>query len=50
MDSTTNLCKGCFRTIEEIINWQHSSEEQKKIILQKVENRKLDIQRDSKKN
>lgn len=44
MDSVTHLCKGCFRTIEEIIQWMHSSEKVKNEILHKVELRKSSSQ------
>ncbi|MHB9039626.1 MAG: DUF1289 domain-containing protein [Melioribacteraceae bacterium] len=40
MDPVTNYCKGCFRTIEEIIQWTHFSVEEKNQILQQAEIRK----------
>lgn len=36
----THFCKGCFRTIEEIIQWAHCSTEIKSRILKEVETRK----------
>lgn len=35
-----DICLGCFRNIEEIMHWSASSDEQKKQILNKVEERK----------
>jgi uncharacterized protein len=40
LDSHTRICLGCFRTIEEIISWVDFSDEHKKQVLQKVEERK----------
>lgn len=40
MDSKTNLCSGCFRTIEEIIGWISFSDKQKFEILTSVAERK----------
>ncbi|PKL82651.1 MAG: DUF1289 domain-containing protein [Ignavibacteriae bacterium HGW-Ignavibacteriae-3] len=40
MDPITNYCRGCFRTIEEIVQWSHLASEEKKIILQQAEFRK----------
>lgn len=36
----SELCTGCFRSIKEIIEWLNYSEEQKKEILKKIEERK----------
>ncbi|MBA4405835.1 DUF1289 domain-containing protein [bacterium] len=44
MDPVTQLCNGCFRTIEEIIQWTHSSNEIRKDIMRKVEARKSSSQ------
>lgn len=40
MDFETKLCKGCFRTIDEIISWANISSEEKRQILVKVRHRK----------
>lgn len=40
IDPMTHFCKGCFRTIEEIIQWAHCSTEIKSRILKEVETRK----------
>lgn len=45
MNSVTHLCNGCFRTIEEIMGWIHSSEKIKKEILKKVEIRRSFLQK-----
>jgi predicted Fe-S protein YdhL (DUF1289 family) len=44
MDAVTHFCKGCFRTIDEIILWVHCSDEIKNDIMQKVETRKSSLQ------
>lgn len=41
IDPVTHFCKGCFRTIEEIIQWAHCSIEIKSQILKEVEMRKF---------
>ncbi len=46
MDPITQLCKGCFRTIDEIVQWIHCSEVIKNDILHKVETRKSSFQID----
>jgi len=40
MDFETKLCKGCLRTIDEIISWTNISSEEKRQIIEKVQNRK----------
>ncbi|MCF2906875.1 DUF1289 domain-containing protein [Pseudoalteromonas sp. DL2-H2.2] len=35
-----DICVGCYRTLNEIMNWQSSSNEQKRIVLQACEKRK----------
>lgn len=41
MDETTQWCKGCYRTLDEIIAWSKSSNEQKqenwKLILKRLD-------------
>jgi uncharacterized protein len=39
IDQQTNLCRGCFRTIDEIIRWTNLSKEEKESILQKIKTR-----------
>lgn len=39
------LCSGCFRTINEIIEWLNLSNEQKKEILRKIEERKRNMEK-----
>lgn len=36
----SNICQGCFRTIQEITNWVNSSENEKLDILDRIEKRK----------
>ena len=38
----SGLCKGCNRTVEEIIGWIRSSDTDKKKILLKINNRRID--------
>jgi hypothetical protein len=38
----SGLCKGCNRTVEEIIGWIRSSDTDKKKILLKIRNRRID--------
>ncbi|KAF0151384.1 MAG: Fe-S protein [Ignavibacteria bacterium] len=40
MDFETKLCKGCYRTIEEIISWSIATLEEKKNILELINYRK----------
>lgn len=40
MDINTKLCKGCYRTLEEIMLWSTAPYEEKKKILELVEYRK----------
>jgi uncharacterized protein len=46
IDTLTQLCRGCYRTINEIISWTSASEEQRKNILDLVEIRKFTAQKD----
>jgi predicted Fe-S protein YdhL (DUF1289 family) len=34
MDDDTGLCKGCFRTLEEIAGWSGSSERDKRVVIE----------------
>ena len=40
MNPATHYCTGCFRTIEEIIQWTHYSMEEKTKVMQQTEIRK----------
>ena len=40
LDMATQLCKGCMRTVSEIGNWRHMSDEQKLEVLDSAEARK----------
>jgi uncharacterized protein len=41
MDELSKLCKGCWRTIDEIIAWSSQSDEAKKHVWQQIELRKI---------
>jgi predicted Fe-S protein YdhL (DUF1289 family) len=43
MNPNTNLCDGCFRTIDEIIHWSQFNDKEKIEVLDKVEERKLSL-------
>ena len=34
-----NICLGCFRSLPEIMSWQHSNDQQRLLILQAAKNR-----------
>ena len=40
IDTKTDMCKGCFRKMLEIISWQEYSEKQKLEVLERVKERK----------
>jgi predicted Fe-S protein YdhL (DUF1289 family) len=40
MDERTGWCLGCWRTIEEIVEWGPASDERKRVILRELEERK----------
>jgi predicted Fe-S protein YdhL (DUF1289 family) len=40
MDSVSALCKGCFRTMDEIIDWSVASESKKFTIWQEIKRRR----------
>ena len=42
LNHKSGLCKGCNRTAEEIIGWIRSSDTDKKKILLKISNRRID--------
>lgn len=49
IDSLTNYCVSCFRTMNEIINWINYSEKEKIEVLKKIENRKELLKKNSNK-
>jgi uncharacterized protein len=44
IDHETNLCVGCYRTMEEIIRWLEFTLKEKEEILDKIRIRKLSLQ------
>lgn len=40
MNPHTNLCKGCYRNIDEIVNWSSLTDNQKNYVLKLIEKRK----------
>jgi len=42
LNTKSGLCKGCARTAEEIISWIRCSDSDKKEILLKISNRRID--------
>ncbi len=44
MDKDTDLCAGCFRTIDEIAAWLNMPDETRRDVLKKVEERKKALQ------
>lgn len=48
MDDDSKLCKGCWRTIAEIIAWSSYDDEEKKQVWTLIESRKNSIQHDIK--
>lgn len=40
IDPKTNYCKGCFRTISEIISWLNYSDKEKLLVVEKIKQRK----------
>lgn len=43
MDAATGFCKGCYRTIEEIMVWGQASSEVKQSIWQELHQRHRDV-------
>lgn len=43
MDKETQFCKGCFRTISEIATWGMLTIEQKDLLYDEIEKRKLNL-------
>ncbi|EIE02321.1 PF06945 family protein [Leptospira licerasiae serovar Varillal str. VAR 010] len=50
MDHETGLCEGCYRTLEEIGRWTMYSEDERKSIRLKIEERKISLGKTSFKN
>ena len=48
IDKTSKLCKGCWRTIEEIIAWSSHDDEAKKQVWVLIESRKNSTKNDMK--
>jgi predicted Fe-S protein YdhL (DUF1289 family) len=42
MDPATRMCRGCFRTVEEIRAWYEASAAEKRAILARLEARRRD--------
>ena len=49
LDNNTKLCMGCFRSIEEILNWINLNDQQRQSINQLAEKRKEDFKKDKNK-
>lgn len=43
MDESSGFCAGCFRTIDEIRGWWEMSGEEKKSLLDKLEQRQIEL-------
>lgn len=43
MDQASGMCKGCFRTVEEIAAWSRLDEGQRLAVWQRIENHQIDI-------
>jgi predicted Fe-S protein YdhL (DUF1289 family) len=43
MDSTTGLCRGCLRTIDEIVAWSKASDEDKRAVWAEIRRREAEI-------
>lgn len=41
MDATSGLCRGCFRTLDEIATWTGASDETRLAVLAEVEQRRV---------
>ncbi|PJZ27048.1 hypothetical protein CH352_08050 [Leptospira hartskeerlii] len=50
MDYDTGLCEGCYRTLEEIGRWTMYTEDERKSIRLKIEERKISLGKPSFKN
>jgi len=43
MDNNSGFCQGCFRTLDEILNWPACSNPQRREIMAKLAGRKLGV-------
>lgn len=50
LDFNTKICMGCFRTMDEILNWINFTEDQKEKVNNLVKHRKMKLKDDSKKD
>lgn len=41
MNEGSGLCEGCWRTLEEITQWAHADEDEKRAILARTDERRL---------
>ena len=41
IDPATGLCRGCFRTLDEIAGWIDLTPEQKRLLLAKLDSRRI---------
>ncbi len=44
MDAQTGYCKGCYRTIDEIVAWGQADESVKQVVWQQLEQRHAKLQ------
>jgi predicted Fe-S protein YdhL (DUF1289 family) len=44
LDETSGYCKGCWRTIDEVASWLYYSDDEKAQVIDKLEQRKQQIQ------
>lgn len=42
LDQKTNLCLGCFRTMDEILNWVYYKDNEKILVIEKASKRKIE--------
>jgi predicted Fe-S protein YdhL (DUF1289 family) len=38
-----NICKGCFRTREEIVGWKHANDDERRAIITRAEDRATEV-------
>ncbi|MBU2492030.1 MAG: DUF1289 domain-containing protein [Bacteroidetes bacterium] len=50
LDFNTKICMGCFRTMDEILNWINFTEDQKEKVNNLVKHRKMKLKDESKKD
>jgi predicted Fe-S protein YdhL (DUF1289 family) len=44
MDPVSGLCRGCLRTIDEIVAWGRASEDEKRAVWAEIRRREADIE------